>query len=364
MNETAAPMLYRNSGSTGWLHNYQNQELYTFERHFIYEFAKTSLYEWQKQLGMLSPYAEVYYLLTDKSAREQNTNETETSTQGKDYDEKEKITIDTNKEDIRININTIPKPNEWKKVRAKKTKRAETTKSESPNEKDKLEEYNNQYSSLDEGNDIVKVEETMDKDDSKGDEEDVGRGYVKEECEKYNIDKVSMEVLEREIEKHTANTQALDGKHEEMEELNCNDVSIKIKAMQEEIETLQYQHLVNLQSLEEYEEIEETLRKKLHEVEIGQNEVIAKDKEINELKNKIKRFGETKTCQEEKEEGWMKCMKEYEDKLTMVDLVLADYDMILKWEEGGVKVYNTICDEEDEMYKSDDSSCEELIEEA
>ena len=59
MNEAAAPMLYRNSGSTGWLHNYQNQDLYTFERHFIYEFAKTSLYEWQKQLGMLSPYVEV-----------------------------------------------------------------------------------------------------------------------------------------------------------------------------------------------------------------------------------------------------------------------------------------------------------------
>jgi len=81
-------MLYRNSGSTGWPHNYPNQDLYTFERHFIYEFAKTSLYEWQKQLGMLSPYAEVYYLPTDKSAREQNTNENETSTKGKDHEEK------------------------------------------------------------------------------------------------------------------------------------------------------------------------------------------------------------------------------------------------------------------------------------
>ena len=50
-----------------------------FEWHFIYEFAKTSLYEWQKQLGMLSPYAEVYYLPMDKFAREQNTNENETS---------------------------------------------------------------------------------------------------------------------------------------------------------------------------------------------------------------------------------------------------------------------------------------------
>ena len=80
MNKTAAPMLYRNSGPKGWPTNYQNQDLYTFERHFIYEFAKTSLYEWQKQLGMLSPYAEVFYLPTDKSTREQNTNETKTST--------------------------------------------------------------------------------------------------------------------------------------------------------------------------------------------------------------------------------------------------------------------------------------------
>ena len=199
---------------------------------------------------MLSPYVEVYYLPTDKSAREQNTNETKTSTQGQEYDEKKKKNIDTTKEDIEENINTIPRPNEWKKVRVKKTKKAETKKIESLNKNNKLEEYKNQYSSLDEGNDIV--EEILDKDDSQGDDEDLGRGYVNEESDKYNVDKVSMEVLEREIEKHTANTQALDGKLDEIEALNCNDVSAKIKAMQEEIETLQYQHLANLQRLEEY----------------------------------------------------------------------------------------------------------------
>ena len=59
----------------------------------------------------------------------------------------------------------------------------------------------------------------------------------------------------------------------------------------------------------------------------------------------------------------MKCMKEYEDKLAMVDLVLADYDMKLEWEEGGVKVYDSMRDEEDEMYESDDSSCDDLVEE-
>ena len=82
---------------------------------------------------------------------------------------------------------------------------------------------------------------------------------------------------------------------------NHNDASVKIKAMQEEIEMLQYQHLVNLQRLEEYEETEETLRKKLHELEIDQNEITEKKEEIKELNNKIKRLGEMETCQEEKE---------------------------------------------------------------
>ena len=52
----------------------------------------------------------------------------------------------------------------------------------------------------------------------------------------------------------------------------------------------------------------------------------------------------------------MKWMKEYEDKLALVDMILAEYDMKLKWEEGGVKVYDSMSDEEDEMYGSDDSS--------
>ena len=128
--------------------------------------------------------------------------------------------------------------------------------------------------------------------------------------------------------------------------------------MQEEIETLQYQHLANLQQLEEYEETEEMLRKKLHELEKGQNEVTKKEEEINGLDNKITRLGEIKLSQEEKEAEWIKRMKEYKDKLAMVDLILADYDMILEWEEG-VKVYDSIRDEEDEMYESDNSSCDD-----
>ena len=238
-------MLYRNSGPKGWPTNYQNQDLYTFERHFIYEFAKTSLYEWQKQLGMLSPYAEVYYLPTDKTARGQNTNEMETSTQGKDYDEK--IIIDTNKEEIGEKINTTqePTPKDWKKVRAKKAKKAETIKRESTNEKNNIEEYKNQFNPLDEENNIV--EENTKMDDSQEDDEELVKEHVNEERDKYNVDKVSMEVLAKEIEKHTAKTQALDSKIDETEAINREDVNVKIKAMQEEIETLKYQHLVNLQ---------------------------------------------------------------------------------------------------------------------
>ena len=80
-------------------------------------------------------------------------------------------------------------------------------KKESIDEEDLQEDYKNQYSSLDEGNDIV--EEILDKDVSQGDDEDLGRGYGNEECDEYNVDKVSMEVLEREIEKHTSNKQGI-----------------------------------------------------------------------------------------------------------------------------------------------------------
>ena len=72
MYETAASILYRNPESEGWPRYYQTQDLYMFEQHFIYEFAKMSLYEWQKQLGMLNPLAEVYYPPTDVFAHEKN----------------------------------------------------------------------------------------------------------------------------------------------------------------------------------------------------------------------------------------------------------------------------------------------------
>ena len=90
---------------------------------------------------MLSPHAEVYHSLTDNFMREQNTNENEISTQGKNHEKT--ISIDTDKEDIRENINyntnTIPKPNKWKKVYTKKSNRVDNTNKESPKEKNKLD---------------------------------------------------------------------------------------------------------------------------------------------------------------------------------------------------------------------------------
>ena len=62
--------------------------------------------------------------------------------------------------------------------------------------------------------------------------------------------------------------------------------------------------------------------------------------------------------QEEKEVEWKKRMKEYEDKLALVDLILAEYNMKIKWEEGGAKVYDSNSEENDKMYESNDSSCD------
>ena len=94
---------------------------------------------------MLSLHAEVYYLLMDNFVREQNTNENKISIQGKDQEKN--IRIDTNNEDIReiinFNTDTIPKPNEQKKVRAKTSNRADSTNKESPKEKNKHNEKKN-----------------------------------------------------------------------------------------------------------------------------------------------------------------------------------------------------------------------------
>ena len=68
--------------------------------------------------------------------------------------------------------------------------------------------------------------------------------------------------------------------NKKIELLNHNDASAKIKAMQEEIEMIQYQYLATLQRLEEYEETEETLMKKVHELEKRGNRERRGNKEI------------------------------------------------------------------------------------
>ena len=109
MYETAASILYRNLGSEGWPRHYQTQDLYTFEWHFIYEFAKTSLYEWQKQLGMLNPLAEVYYPPTNVFAHEKKSNKNEIQTQEKDQEDIK--SIDKDKEIIKETKNCTKKTN-------------------------------------------------------------------------------------------------------------------------------------------------------------------------------------------------------------------------------------------------------------
>ena len=70
---TAASVLYRNLGSDGWPRQYyRDQDICTLERYLIYEYAKMSLYEWQINLGMLSPYAELFYPGMEKTPCERD----------------------------------------------------------------------------------------------------------------------------------------------------------------------------------------------------------------------------------------------------------------------------------------------------
>ena len=84
MNGIAALFLYRTIGSEGWLHHqYQDQKTITLEQYLLYEYVKTDLYEWQLRLGMLSPYAEPYYPVTERYSHEADTIEKINNTKDK-----------------------------------------------------------------------------------------------------------------------------------------------------------------------------------------------------------------------------------------------------------------------------------------
>ena len=101
MNGTATSVLYRNLGSEAWPRQYHHQDLYTLERQLIYEYAKTCIYEKQKQLGMLSPFAEPYYHITETLVHEKApTEKTETS---EEKIEEEKPIIKDNNQDTEKN---------------------------------------------------------------------------------------------------------------------------------------------------------------------------------------------------------------------------------------------------------------------
>ena len=76
MYGTVALFLYRTIGSEGWSSQlYQEQTIYTLERKLLYEYVKTDLYERQLKMGMLSLYAEPFYITTENLSREMDTTE-------------------------------------------------------------------------------------------------------------------------------------------------------------------------------------------------------------------------------------------------------------------------------------------------
>ena len=102
MNGTATSVLYRNLGLEAWPRQYHYQDLYTLERQLIYEYAKMCIYEKQKQLGMLSPFAEPYHHRTETSVREKIPTETTETSEEKIIEEEKlctkEITQDTEKD--------------------------------------------------------------------------------------------------------------------------------------------------------------------------------------------------------------------------------------------------------------------------
>ena len=93
MYGTVASDLYRNIGSEGWLRQlYQDQNIHTLEKYLLYEYVKTDIYERQLKLGMLSPYVESFYPLTEKVSREVDTMEkTNKETEKKEKRNRQKI---------------------------------------------------------------------------------------------------------------------------------------------------------------------------------------------------------------------------------------------------------------------------------
>ena len=71
-----ASVLYRSIGLEGWPYcNYQEQNVIPLERALLYEYVKTSLYEKQLTMGMLSPYAQTFYPVTNNLSSEKDTTE-------------------------------------------------------------------------------------------------------------------------------------------------------------------------------------------------------------------------------------------------------------------------------------------------
>ena len=61
----------------------QGLKTITLEQYLLYEYVKTDLYKRQLRLGMLSPYAEPFYPVTEKNSREVDTKEKTNGTKNK-----------------------------------------------------------------------------------------------------------------------------------------------------------------------------------------------------------------------------------------------------------------------------------------
>ena len=118
MYGTVASVLYRSIGSEGWLCQlHKDQNIHTLEWCLLYEYVKTDLYERQLKLGMLSPYAESFYPLTEKVLCEVDTTEKTNEEIDKKESGKQIETIKQKDTPKKQDINSTPeKPQEKKNI--------------------------------------------------------------------------------------------------------------------------------------------------------------------------------------------------------------------------------------------------------
>jgi len=361
MYETAASILYRNSGSEGWPRHYQNQDLYTFEQHFIYEYARTSLYEWQKHLGMLNPFAEVYYPPTEKKMRETNETSNGLEEMEKDSEDKE-IPNDTEKE------------KDWKQ-----TRKGPKVQYKEKNVHGKNGENKNQYSALDDGNNEEKEVE-----DSPNVNVDIKFGCIQEDesSVKYDVNEMGIKEMEEIIKQQKENdlkrereeigsinecssraSVSTEDQEDDMKQVNdellqdaeedfIDAFSIrevkedKIVNYKEKIEAVEYQNALLSSRLEQSEKNEDTLSKDIKLLKENLNDERMK---LALVETNYRNLQEEKHHMESEMEKGKEIWNEKEVELENQIKSLKDEKVVLK--EECVSVRKKLDEYEDEMKK-------------